>query len=98
MYKFYEMQDIVYTAGSSSASYTPSVNVDEYSSCYYRSYGYYKLNKYMQNGVVYNGNSNSWTTVTSSSRPSWITSFKDHNDLGYLNSGTFVIYLSSASY
>ena len=74
------------------------MNVDEIGNCYYYATGAYKAIEYMQDGVVYNnGGTGGYTTFTNRNRPSWMTTFKDHNDLWYNNAGQFYINVGSWS-
>ena len=76
-----------------------NVNIDEYSYCSYHADGRYRTVEYMQDGVVYAGLTNSWTTFSSSSnRPNFMSSFLDNSNYGSLDMGRFYIYLASGSY
>ena len=91
--------DLEYTAGSSVAGpYYMNANIDEYSYCSYHADGRYKTLEYMQNGVVTSPISNSWSSFSSSSLPSFLSSFQDDSTLGFLDMGSFYIYLASGSY
>ena len=82
--------DVEYTAGSSVAGpYFLDANIDEYSYCSYHADGRYKTLEYMQNGVVTSPISNSWSTIYSHSLPSFLYSFRDDSNLGWLDMGRF---------
>ena len=81
--------DIDYTAGSSTQTYMLDANIDEYSYCSYHADGRYKTLEYLEDGVVKSPISNSWTSIWSSSLPSFLSSFRDNSNLGWLDMGRF---------